>query len=304
MAASSDVELERRLEALAAQVPCPPLQPFTEQILHRIAAAHPTPAHPTPAHPPPALPPSVRHPNRRRRASLVAVAIAASVLILPGPRGAVARWFGFDSVRIERGPAPTVPASTTTDTTTAAPGRPSASTSDTSPAAADALPGLGPSVSSADAAAMSGLPLPTPSALGPPASIHVVDIRGVIQLVAVYAPAAALPPSPVVAVGALVSVFPAHIDEGYFGKFLDTATTIESFTLDGSKAIWIEGAPHQIAVVVDGEPLVDTLRLATNTLLWERDGLRERDGLVLRIEANVTRAAALRIAATWEPDSR
>ena len=282
MAASSDVELERRLEALAAQVPCPPLQPFTEQILRLIAA---TPAQPSPA----------RHPTRRRRASLVAAAIAASMLILPGPRGAVARWFGFDSVRIERGPAPTVPASATTDTTAAAPGQPSASTSATSLPAADALAGLGPGVSSADAAA-SGLPLPTPSALGPPASIHVVDIRGVIQLVAVYAPAAALPPSPVVAVGALVSVFPAHIDEGYFGKFLDTATTIESFTLDGSQAIWIEGAPHQIAVVVDGEPVVDTLRLATNTLLLERDGL------VLRIEANITRAAALRIAATWEPD--
>ena len=294
MAGSSDVELERRLEALAAQVPCPPLQPFTDQILRRIAAtpAHAPSAQPLSAHTTPAQPPS-----RRLRASLVAAAIAASVLILPGPRGAVARWFGFDSVRIERGPAPTVPASATTDTTAAAQAQPSAATSDTSTVPVDALAGLGPSVSSVDAAAMSGLPLPTPSALGPPGSIHVVDIRGVIQLVAVYAPATTLPPSPVVAVGALVSVFAAHIDEGYFGKFLDTATTIESFTLDGSQAIWIEGAPHQIAVVVDGEPVVDTLRLATNTLLLERDGL------VLRIEANITRPAALRIAATWEPDS-
>ncbi|TPW12697.1 MAG: hypothetical protein FD127_2476, partial [Acidimicrobiaceae bacterium] len=40
---------------------------------------------------------------------------------------------------------------------------------------------------------------------------------------------------------------------------------------------------------------VDTLRLATNTLLWERDGI------VLRIEADISRDEAARIAVSWEP---
>jgi hypothetical protein len=60
-------------------------------------------------------------------------------------------------------------------------------------------------------------------------------------------------------------------------------------------AIWLEGDPHQIAVTVDGEVVVETLRLATNTLL------RQHGEIVLRIEADVSRTEAVRLARTWEP---
>ena len=198
--------------------------------------------------------------------------IVGSVMVLPGPRGAVARWFGFDSVRIQPSQVPT---------TTAVGG--------------GSMPDLGAAVSAADAKRVSGLPLPTPPVLGEPTSIHVLDTEAIVQVVAVYPPGSTLPRSPVSEVGALVSVFAAHLEEGYFGKFVDEATKMDVFTIDGTAAIWLEGAPHQVAVVVDDDVLVDTLRLATNTLLWERDGI------VLRIEADISRDEAARIAVSWEP---
>ncbi|MEP7114113.1 MAG: hypothetical protein ABI862_12675, partial [Ilumatobacteraceae bacterium] len=53
---------------------------------------------------------------------------------------------------------------------------------------------------------------------------------------------------------------------------------------------WIEGSPHQLMFVFGDNVQDDTLRLATNTLLWQR-GDR-----VYRLEADIDLATALRIA--------
>jgi hypothetical protein len=75
-------------------------------------------------------------------------------------------------------------------------------------------------------------------------------------------------------------------------KFISSGTTTVTRTKVGSSdAIWIEGSPHEVYFA--GQ--MDTLRLATNTLIWERDGV------VYRLEDNVTLTEAQRIAATVPP---
>ncbi|HEX2785240.1 MAG TPA: hypothetical protein VHN36_16775, partial [Ilumatobacteraceae bacterium] len=174
----------------------------------------------------------------RRRVGL-AVALAALLMIaiagLPGPRHAIARWFGFDSVRIE--PDVTVPTTavpTTAAPTTASSVELSAGSPTTTTSLAEPDLGLGAAVSLADAVTQTALPDPMPGLLGEPLSIHVVHLPRFAQIVIVYPPSNLLGRSPVTGVGALVSVFPAQIDDGLFGKALGTTATVRSVDVDGS----------------------------------------------------------------------
>ena len=57
---------------------------------------------------------------------------------------------------------------------------------------------------------------------------------------------------------------------------------------------WLEGTPHQFFYRDSaGNPSPETLRLAGNTLLWEQDGV------TFRLEAQVARDEALRIASSF-----
>ena len=109
----------------------------------------------------------------------------------------------------------------------------------------------------------------------------------------VYAPSDLVPQSSVTGVGALVSVMPAHIDEGFFRKTLGSEATVRPIDFDGISGFWIEGSPHQLLFDVgNGQIQPDTLRLATNTLLWERDGH------VYRLEADISLETAVQIASS------
>lgn len=227
-----------------------------------------------------------RRPARRRAVrlagALVAVVVVAMVA-LPGPRRAVARWLGFDSVRIE--PGVTVPTTTVVTTVSPAPTSMDATTT-------TAVPDLdlGPSVSIDEAMSQTGLPDPTPQLLGAPQSIHVVQPPEAGQIVLVYAPSDLVPQSAVTGVGALISVLPAHVDEGFFQKMLGNEATVRAVDVDGVDGYWIEGSPHQLLFQFGNDVQTDTLRLATNTLLWQRDGR------VYRLEADISMETALRIA--------
>jgi hypothetical protein len=94
----------------------------------------------------------------------------------------------------------------------------------------------------------------------------------------------------VIGAGALVSVMPAHIEAGFFEKTLGTTSTVRSASVDGNSGYWIEGSPHQLMFVFGDQIQPDTLRLATNTLLWQRGEY------VYRIEADVDLETAIRIA--------
>jgi hypothetical protein len=251
------IDLEQALEDLARRVVIPREQWLADEVLRRIGE------------------PATR-PLRRRVPQLAALAVVAVVLlllVLPGPRRAVGRWLGFDSVRIE--PGVTVP-----------------TTNATVPAIDTDLQ-LGPAISINEAMASTGLPDPTPTALGRPGSIHVVEPPVSGQILVVYPPSELLPQSPVTGVGALVSVMPAHIESGFFQKTLGTDATVRPIDFAGVHGFWIEGSPHQLFFEIGQDQVQqDTLRLATNTLLWERNGH------VYRLEADISLETAVAIASS------
>ena len=149
--------------------------------------------------------------------------------------------------------------------------------------------------------ARTGLPTPLPPALGPPAGIYVVTPPASGQIVVVYAPSATLPVSPVAGVGALVSTFPGEIEAGLFGKLQSTGTTVDTFafTTDSGTtvdAIWLAGEPHKYVFIdATNQPVFDTLRLATNTLLWQVGDV------TYRLEADISRDAAVAVAQSIVP---
>jgi hypothetical protein len=266
------IDLERSLGELADRLEVPGGEWFVADVLRRIDE------------------PVACTANRRAGRLAVAVAVVAAVALvaLPGPRRAIARWLGFDSVRIEPGEI-TVPTPVPTSTSTVpAISLPSTTAASTTTAPLSEL-GLGAPVSIDVAMSATGLADPTPALLGDPQSVHVVQPPDSGQIVLVYAPSPLLPESGVTGAGALVSVLPAHIEEGFFQKTLGDST-VQSVDVGGAPGYWIEGSPHQLVFDFDNEFLFDPLRLATNTLLWQRGDH------VYRLEANVTLETALRIA--------
>ncbi len=188
----------------------------------------------------------------RRRLFLVAAAVLLVVAItaaLPGPRRTVARWFGIGSVEIR-----TVPAlESSAPTTTTAP-----------PRVDPGLGALGPPVSAAAAMEATGLPLPVAATLGEPASWRLPGGR---QIVGVY---------PVADHVVLVGVLGGLTDSAGFSKQV-TGGFASRLTVDGAPGVWITGGQHTFAVLDDaGVVAVDRVRVAADTLLWERDGLTYR----------------------------
>lgn len=260
------IDLERSLGELAERLEVPGGDWLVDDVLRRIGE-----------------PARVLTPRRGLRLAAAVVVVLAVVLVaVPGPRHAIARWLGFDSVRIEPGVI-TVPPTVATSTSPA-------TTPPTTTAPVSEL-GLGAPVSITVAMSDTGLPDPTPTLLGDAQSVHVVQPPASGQIVLVYAPSALLPESSVTGVGALISVMPAHIEEGFFRKTLEDST-VRSVVVDGATGYWIEGAPHQLLFSFGNDVLPDSLRLATNTLLWQRGDH------VYRLEADITLEAALRIAAS------
>jgi hypothetical protein len=105
-----------------------------------------------------------------------------------------------------------------------------------------------------------------------------------------------IPLSAEAGVAAVVTEFGGgSVDEQFFGKVLGNDTTLEKVVIDGEPGFWIQGKPHFFFYRVagsSGSVEQETLRLAGNTLIWQRNGL------LLRLEAQVDKATALRIAAS------
>jgi len=259
-------------------------------------------------------------PKRRVRSTFAMLAVAAVViivLVLPGPRRTVANWFGIGSTHIVRTPqappstasAAAPPATEAASTVTAPqPGSsnlptiiPTASLPRTNipatvPATFPAALDFGAPTSASEAAARTGLGVPSAPTLGRSSGIFVVIPPESGQIVVIYPPSAGLPAAPVGGVGALLSAMPGTIVDGLFLKVQSEGTTVESLTFVTSAghrvdAVWLSGTPHTYVFQDrDGTPVFDTLRLATNTLLWEDAGV------TYRLEAGVTREAAIYIA--------
>jgi hypothetical protein len=109
----------------------------------------------------------------------------------------------------------------------------------------------------------------------------------------VYGKRPDIPVSGQTGVAVLVTEARGKVNEIYFQKMLGPDTPVEQVSVGGHQGYWISGHPHQFAFTdADGNFYPATLRLATNTLIYDDSGT------IVRIEGDMTKAQALRIASS------
>ena len=269
-----ELDLERALSDLGASLEFPPTPDLAAAVTARLGEA-------------PATAPAgqrlrgwlgglLRLPGWRRLAvaGMVAAVLAAAVLVAsPGTRQAVARRLGLRGVEVRIGEPPPPTAST----------RPS-----------DRLElGLGERVTLEQARRRVAFPVLVPGAgaLQRPSAVFVdqtVPEGGRVDLV--YRAQPGLPASRFTDVGLLITQFRGQPTPEFIKKVTGMGL-VEEVTVGGEPGYWFSGEPHFFTYRDAGGNLrEEQTRLAGNTLIWQRGEL------TLRLEGEVSREEALRIA--------
>jgi hypothetical protein len=219
-----------------------------------------------------------RRPRRRTLVlafALVALAIGAAMAVPPA-RTAILDFFGLRGATVQRvDTLPTVP--------------------EPDPAPAQLL--LGDPLPLRDDPPWVDAPsVLVPSALGKPDAVYEADVPYGRRLTLVYGPGEGVPRSQYTGVGILVTQFDGAIDTRYLDKMVEGGTSVEQLTVDGNRALWLEGGPHFVVFrTADGAIGQDVGRLAGNTLLVENGTM------LVRIEGEIDRERAIEIAESLEP---
>lgn len=212
----------------------------------------------------------------------LALVLVAVLVFSPEARATATDILRLRGVEIFRGPVPTP-----SPTRSRVPG--------SIPTPSPAL-GLGTLVTLDEARARAGYPVvvPTDALLGAPDGVYLRAVPNSTAVSFVYTARPGIPVSADAGISALVTELRGGtVDENFFGKVLDRDTTLKKITVDGQPGFWIQGKPHFFFYSASGAVQQETLRLAGNTLLWLRGDL------LLRLEAQVDEATALRIAASF-----
>jgi len=268
----SDAQLATALGALGRAIAYPPAPDVRAAVLARIARPRPVPWWRAFA--------SVRYGFLPALATLVLILVAV-LTFSPEARAAAVDILRLRGVEIFRGPVPTA---------SPAPSRSGAATATPSPSL-----GLGERVTLEVARQRAGYPVLVPAdpLLGEPDEIWVRATGTSTQVSFVYRTRAGVPVSPQAGVSAIVTEFGGGtVAPQFFGKVIDQNTRLESLQVNGGPGFWLEGQPHQFFYEDRVGIVTESLRLAGNTLIWQQGSL------VVRIEAQVDRATALRIAAS------
>ena len=143
-----------------------------------------------------------------------------------------------------------------------------------------------------------GFIVQVPEALGEPGAIYVRRVGGVPEVNMVWPPGPGLPRTSQTGVGALLTQLRGDIEPGMLGKAVTDQSQVRMIAVAGQPGYLISGSPH--AFYYDPPGVGDfaeaTLRLAGDTLLWQRGAI------LLRLEADAGLAEMLRIAeSTQEP---
>jgi hypothetical protein len=140
-------------------------------------------------------------------------------------------------------------------------------------------------------------PIGPPTALyGPPDEVWVKQLPAGQQLTYLYRPRDGLPAASGSGVGLLISQFAGHTNASFIQKQLGADARLEYVTVNGANAYWICGAPHVFYYEDQaGQIQPESLRLAGNTLIWEREGA------TVRIESALTQAQAIALAEALAP---
>jgi hypothetical protein len=79
------------------------------------------------------------------------------------------------------------------------------------------------------------------------------------------------------------------------GKTVTPGSTVREIVVEGKKGYWIDGAPHSIAYFdAQGSYIEDTVRWASNALVWAANGVTHR------IESSLTQEEAVALVALLE----
>ena len=199
-----------------------------------------------------------------RRALVIAFAVlivaVAAVMAVPQARTAILEWLGLRGVKIERVPTqPTAPV--------------------------EAELGLGDRVALDEARRRAAYDVLVPDAegLGEPAVYYSSLVQGG-QVGFVYRADGGR-------VHLLITEFKGSLEDDFIHKSAGPETTIERVEVNGQAGFWLEGEPHEFLYLDQaGQPIMETLRLAGNTLLWTQGEL------TLRLEGDVTKEEALAVA--------
>jgi hypothetical protein len=253
-------ELERMLSRLGEELAWPETPDFAATVTSRLAEP-------------------ARRPERPARRGLVGLrrtlALAAAALLLlagtvfaaaPGVRDAVLDFLGLQGATVERREQlPTPPPERPLD--------------------------LGTRMTLDEATERLGFTPLVPQALGDPDGVYVREGLPGGELSLAYRAGAGLPRARSTRLGALVGEFRGDLSPEYIGKLLGPDSTVEQLTVDGDRAIWVEGAPHFLLYRdPDGAIVESSMRIAQNALLLERGAL------LVRLEGAFDRERALAIA--------
>jgi len=270
-----ELDLERALADLGASLQFPPTPDLAGAVTVRLEEG---PAR-APARPRPG-------PSRRRwwagltgwrrlaAAGLAVVLLAAAVLVAsPGTREAVARRLGLRGIGVRIGgpPPPTVT---------------------TTPGTRLDL-GLGERVRLEEARRRVDFPVLVPAAAGfdRPDAVFVdetVPAGGRVDLV--YRARPGLPASSFTDAGLLITEFRGQPTPEFLKK-VTVMGMVQEVTVGGQPGYWFSGEPHFFTYQdARGNLREEQTRLAGNTLIWQRGDL------TLRLEGELSREAALRIA--------
>ncbi len=280
-------ELERMLASVGEEIAWPPTPELARSVMARLEAE-------PPAERPPSGEPTTRDERSARgeppapagwprfarrvrlggglRRSLVLAALALLILAggvyaaVPAVRDAVRDLLGLQGATVERRatlptPGPERPLDLGTRTTLGA---------------------------AADRVAFTPL---VPSALGQPDRVYLRRGLPGGELSLAYRPRPGLPRARTTDLGALLSEFRGDLSPEYIDKVAGPATSTARLTIDGNRAIWIEGAPHFLIYRDrNGRLIESTMRLAQNALLLEHGDL------LIRLEGAFGRDRAVEIA--------
>ena len=143
----------------------------------------------------------------------------------------------------------------------------------------------------AEASRVAAFTVRAPTALGEPSAIYVETSP--VRVTIVYTSVPGIAQSAQANVSAIVVEFRGAIDTQLMAKVIGPNTTLDAVPFGSSVGYWLAGQPHQFFFRDPaGNVMPETLRLAGNTLLWEEGGV------TYRLEAEVGRDEALRIASS------
>jgi hypothetical protein len=237
--------------------------------------------------------------RERRARPRLALVLAAALLVLLAAVVAAA-VIGLPGIRIVfvEGPIASPRASASSGASASPSVGPSPSVS-ARPTPLGGVLQLGEPIDPASLDAAAGRHVLRPTRVGPSTSAWLDSALGVPIVSLVWPASKSLPDTTAQVtgarsgIGAILTEIPVTIETDYLEKVVGSGGRVERVSVGSHPGFWITGAPHEIVLIgPNGEGIPSTTRLAGSSLLWEQDGL------TLRLETGLDRAAAIALASS------